>query len=658
MKESVAIAKEGNTKNDLSLTRSDKSIHHVRNEAERKLGSLRSVIDNIRHDAVEGIATELSSMHTAQHASVLLALQRTHGNRYVQRVMAGIQAKLKVGQPGDVYEQEADRVAEHVIRMPEPEVSNAIRHRNIQKIRRACIVCEEDELLRQLEEEKKEEDLIQNKSIAEQITPFIKRHVEEEKEESLQTKAHSPHVTEVTSIIESRIQSLKGGGQSLPEADRSFMERRFGVAFRGIRIHSDAESSKLNRSLQAHAFTVGQDIFFRQWAYNTGSHQGEELIAQELTHVVQQEGAAQFRAPGKTVSHLDQPQVIQRTTPAEAESSVLRAAMLEAIRDAMTVTRDQAVRHQLDQLRGRIPTMSTPELRNELPAIEQMATQAASTVAASVPHAPLTQRSTQSTADPLSDPDTVIRENREYNLFRTIEFISSSNAISAINIRQMLHQMQRSLTDIVWYTINIRGIAARAGLDGIPPGHRVVVQLGPAALLLMQSPNESILPVMSHEIYHAYEQFRLQARGSLPARPNLSREEMVRRIQILSGTPLAPGTSREALALDFVRYNESEIYSELVEHSALQNPTLRGSVPPGGRQLIVGIVGGSYQITINSLTQIEGEVQNRLELLRTVMGSQDGGAIARGLLTRAGSEGWLHADTVSFFDRAVHARFP
>jgi hypothetical protein len=61
------------------------------------------VIDTIRcgggTPSAESIATELSNAHTAQRASVLLALQQTHGNRYVQRVVAGIQAKLKVGQP-------------------------------------------------------------------------------------------------------------------------------------------------------------------------------------------------------------------------------------------------------------------------------------------------------------------------------------------------------------------------------------------------------------------------------------------------------------------------------------------------------------------------------------------------------------------------------
>jgi hypothetical protein len=62
------------------------------------------VIGNIRRDddtpSVESIATHLSSMHTAQRAPALLALQQTHGNRYVQRVVTGIQAKLVVGQPG------------------------------------------------------------------------------------------------------------------------------------------------------------------------------------------------------------------------------------------------------------------------------------------------------------------------------------------------------------------------------------------------------------------------------------------------------------------------------------------------------------------------------------------------------------------------------
>ena len=126
MNESVALAKDADAKKDFPSNCSDNSIYRVQHEPKRQLGSLSSVIDNIWHDggtpSVDSIATELSSMHTAQRASALLVLQRTHGNRYVQRVVAGIQAKLAVGQPGDIHEQEADRVADAVMRMPNPKV--------------------------------------------------------------------------------------------------------------------------------------------------------------------------------------------------------------------------------------------------------------------------------------------------------------------------------------------------------------------------------------------------------------------------------------------------------------------------------------------------------------------------------------------------------
>jgi len=64
----------------------------------------------------------LQSMDTP--ADHILFLQRTAGNQAVSRLIKSgvLQAKLKIGQPGDVYEQEADRVADAVMRMPEPGV--------------------------------------------------------------------------------------------------------------------------------------------------------------------------------------------------------------------------------------------------------------------------------------------------------------------------------------------------------------------------------------------------------------------------------------------------------------------------------------------------------------------------------------------------------
>jgi hypothetical protein len=70
------------------------------------------------------------------------------------------------------------------------------------------------------------------------------------------------------------------------------MERTFGADFRSVRVHTDTIADALNRVVQAHAFTTGQDIFFRHGEYNPGSVVGQKVIAHELTHVVQQQSDA------------------------------------------------------------------------------------------------------------------------------------------------------------------------------------------------------------------------------------------------------------------------------------------------------------------------------------------------------------------------------
>jgi len=61
-----------------------------------------------------------------------------------------------------------------------------------------------------------------------------------------------------------------------------------GADFSGVKVYTDAQADQLSRSIQAKAFTTGQDVFFRQGAYEPRSRGGQELIAHELTHVVQQ----------------------------------------------------------------------------------------------------------------------------------------------------------------------------------------------------------------------------------------------------------------------------------------------------------------------------------------------------------------------------------
>ncbi len=86
--------------------------------------------------------------------------------------------------------------------------------------------------------------------------------------------------------IESRIRSA-GSGRSLPPHMQRAVERQSGRDFGGVRIHTGAEADQLSTSLQAEAFTVGSDVFFRQGSYQPGTTAGNDVLAHELGHVVQ-----------------------------------------------------------------------------------------------------------------------------------------------------------------------------------------------------------------------------------------------------------------------------------------------------------------------------------------------------------------------------------
>ncbi|WP_019503913.1 DUF4157 domain-containing protein [Pleurocapsa sp. PCC 7319] len=104
------------------------------------------------------------------------------------------------------------------------------------------------------------------------------------------TKSRSKKVAPAD--LESSVQKEKGRGQPISDKVRGKLEQGFGADFSDVRIHTDTQSDRLNQSIQARAFTTEQDIFFRQGAYDPSSKQGQQLLAHELTHVVQQSGGA------------------------------------------------------------------------------------------------------------------------------------------------------------------------------------------------------------------------------------------------------------------------------------------------------------------------------------------------------------------------------
>jgi hypothetical protein len=123
-------------------------------------------------------------------ADRILQLQRTAGNQAVQKLIKSraFQAKLRIGQPNDVYEQEADRVAEQVMRMPEPllqrhpaipeetikeESENWLEERYLEETERRLdkrLERWEREELKRLEEEEHKNVLIQRKQAGPELS--------------------------------------------------------------------------------------------------------------------------------------------------------------------------------------------------------------------------------------------------------------------------------------------------------------------------------------------------------------------------------------------------------------------------------------------------------------------------------------------------------
>jgi hypothetical protein len=173
-----------------------------------------------------------------------------------------IQPKLTIGQVNDPYEREADAIAEQVMRMPANE---SIRPKPAPLIiQKKCAACEE--------EEKK---MLQRKC----------GHCEEE--EKLQRKEESANApgNEAPSTVHNVINS---GGQKMDEGTRGFMESRFGYDFGNVQIHNDSLAHQSSSQINALAYTQGNHVVFGSGQYQPETNSGKQLLAHELTHVLQQ----------------------------------------------------------------------------------------------------------------------------------------------------------------------------------------------------------------------------------------------------------------------------------------------------------------------------------------------------------------------------------
>ena len=94
----------------------------------------------------------------------------------------------------------------------------------------------------------------------------------------------------ISSEMESQLQAMQGGGHAMPEGLRAQMEGSFGHNFSNVRLHTDSAAADMSSSINAKAFTHGNDIYFNQGQFQPNTPAGQHLIAHELTHTVQQGG--------------------------------------------------------------------------------------------------------------------------------------------------------------------------------------------------------------------------------------------------------------------------------------------------------------------------------------------------------------------------------
>lgn len=147
-----------------------------------------------------------------------------------------LQRKLAINEPGDQYEQEADRVAEQMMRMPDGESTK------------------------------------QRRDIA---SPLVPRRMSGDGTTGAQAP---PLVHDV----------LNSPGRPLDAATRAFFEPRFGHDFSQVRVHAGARAEQSARAVNAYAYTVGRNIVFEAGRFAPETTAGRQLLAHELTHVVQQ----------------------------------------------------------------------------------------------------------------------------------------------------------------------------------------------------------------------------------------------------------------------------------------------------------------------------------------------------------------------------------
>lgn len=242
-----------------------------------------------KHKSAEQLGPFSTADKRAEHP-----VQNTIDNMAVQQCF--IQSKLTVSQAGDPYEKEADAVADQVMRKPMGE-GQAIQVSPLNPNRHhKCTQCEPRE---------------------------------EQGVSSVQRKANHGSSAE-NHVSENLVATATQAGRPLDHSARMFFEPRFGRSLGDVKVHTNGYSNQVAQTLNAKAFTAGNDIVFAPGQYQPNSIPGRHLLAHELTHVIQQRNAPTI-APMK-----------QRPTGTPKQSISSSRPLISSLKTSARVQRQEA----------------------------------------------------------------------------------------------------------------------------------------------------------------------------------------------------------------------------------------------------------------------------------------------------------------------------
>ena len=250
---------------------------------------------------------------------------RSLGNQAMQRALRGhlLQARLTINQPGDRYEQEADRVADTVMRMPNPQVASTL---NITPLGRHPV----------------QRCSCGGSSSGGQCEAC------QAKEQAMQRKGTGATSVQTAPAIVDQV--LRSPGHALDVESRSFMESRLGRDFSDVRIHTDSLATESAQAVNALAYTVGNRVVFGAQHYRPSTNDGRRLLAHELVHVMQQDSGSRPKTLTNSIK-------AEHTANGEPTSTQQRAVRVGAAPTSIQRLGDLAARPAT--LTCPLPTTST-----------------------------------------------------------------------------------------------------------------------------------------------------------------------------------------------------------------------------------------------------------------------------------------------------------